>query len=246
MRFRLPAVPAASRPFIAEVGIVVLGVLIALGGERPVSNYLERQEAEFTEAALRAELLNSAKASVERLVIEDCLRQRIAHLDAKLQREGKNWTGDPIAYPPYLFVQPTLASVYRPMRRPWNSDVWQMAISTGMIRHIPRERVSAYSGAYQTIRRMRETNDVEYRTLPSLGPLRADGDLDPNFVADTAVALTQLDMANSTMVGNAHQFLNRLKEMNLGYTPTEAGLAEIVSDQRKIRGGCVKNIKVSF
>ena len=228
-----------------ELAIVTLGVLIALGGERLVSYYLERQEADFTEAALKSELLYSAWSSIERLTIEDCLRKRIAYLDSKLRRSNR-WTADTIPYRPYNYVRPTLATVYRPARRPWNSDVWQMAISSGMVRHIPRERVSAYSRLYQAVRRLRETNDAEYNALSRLGPLRTDQDLDPHSATEASVALTELDLRNSSMVGSATQFLTHLKSMRLGYTAKEIDTSFIVAEQRQLRGACVKDVRVSF
>ena len=154
MPFRLPTAGSGWREFFAEVGIVVLGVLLALSAEQLVSNYLQRQEAEYTEAALKAELGQAAQQAIERLAIGDCLRNRLAHLDAKLQREGTHWTADPLKLT-LADENPALLSVYRPPLRPWTSDVWEMAISSGIIRHIPRERLESYSGIYHSVRRIR-------------------------------------------------------------------------------------------
>lgn len=62
MRFRLPKPLHGWRAFAGEVGIIVLGVLIALGAQEVAQNIQQRSDARDADRAIRGELeLNMAK-----------------------------------------------------------------------------------------------------------------------------------------------------------------------------------------
>ena len=96
MHFHLPKPLHGWREFAGEVGIIVIGVLIALGAEQVVSALHDRREAQLTRRALADEIAVSAADAVERVALEDCLRNRIGELAAKLNTTNGRWTADPM------------------------------------------------------------------------------------------------------------------------------------------------------
>lgn len=81
MRFKLPKPLHGWREFVGEVGIIVLGVLIALGAQQIVEAMQTRQRIKETRAALDAELSRNLAAFEWRVSQRPCLRSRVDELD---------------------------------------------------------------------------------------------------------------------------------------------------------------------
>jgi hypothetical protein len=81
MHFHLPKPLHGWRAFAGEVGIIVVGVLIALAAEQVVVWAHERDDMVQLRSALRSELADS-RARWESIRAEDrCTEQRLADLD---------------------------------------------------------------------------------------------------------------------------------------------------------------------
>ena len=84
MLLRLPKPLNGWRIFAGEVGVIVLGVLIALGAQQAVETFQWRSETTATEAALEEEIMDSVEVADERVAVSPCLQRRIAQLGSKL------------------------------------------------------------------------------------------------------------------------------------------------------------------
>ena len=103
MHVRLPKPLHGWRAFAGEVGIIVLGVLIALGAQQVAEGVQERGEARDADRAIRGELqLNMAKLR-SRAEKKACVDARIAELQALIDSaeagggtiKTPNWVGRP-------------------------------------------------------------------------------------------------------------------------------------------------------
>jgi hypothetical protein len=81
MRFKLPKPLHGWREFVGEVGIIVLGVLIALGAQQVVETMQTRQRIKETRAALDAELSRNLAAFEWRVKQRPCLQPRVDELN---------------------------------------------------------------------------------------------------------------------------------------------------------------------
>jgi hypothetical protein len=81
MHIHLPKPLHGWREFAGEVGIIVLGVLIALGAEQFVESLHWRHEVHETRKAIDAELSRDLAALQFRLDQRGCVAQRVAELD---------------------------------------------------------------------------------------------------------------------------------------------------------------------
>ena len=72
--FVFPSRCTAGVQFAGEVGIIVIGVLIALGAQQLVENWRWRSEVRETDERLREEVGYSLSNAYERLAIDACLR----------------------------------------------------------------------------------------------------------------------------------------------------------------------------
>src|SRR4051794_36738783 len=99
MHFHLPKPLHGWREFAGEVGIIVLGVLIALGAEQVVQAVRQRSEARDAESEIRAELEQNIAKLKSRSAVRACVDKRIAELQDLI---GSGATGGPIVTPNWV------------------------------------------------------------------------------------------------------------------------------------------------
>ena len=89
------------REFLKEVGIIVLGVLIALGAEQAVARLHELRLADETRATARAELSAGLRNFINRRAIQACIDRRLDAVSGLLLAADKpgyvapHWIGRP-------------------------------------------------------------------------------------------------------------------------------------------------------
>jgi hypothetical protein len=84
MHVHLPKPLHGWRAFVGEVGIIVLGVLIALGAEQLVEQIHQRQEAAQADRIIRGELAFNLGRLQSRLQIRSCVDWRIEEIERLL------------------------------------------------------------------------------------------------------------------------------------------------------------------
>jgi hypothetical protein len=106
MHFHLPKPLHGWREFVGEVGIIVLGVLIALAAQQVVETMQTQQRIRETRAALDAELSRNLAAFEWRVGQRGCLRSRVDELDrwAAGMAAGKSVTLKKEITPPRYFA----------------------------------------------------------------------------------------------------------------------------------------------
>ena len=72
MHFHLPKPLHGWRVFVGEVGIIVMGVLIALGTQQMVEEFHWREEVRLTEEALTNEIALSLVSVAEKQMLGAC------------------------------------------------------------------------------------------------------------------------------------------------------------------------------
>ena len=253
MNFHLPKPLHGWREFTGEVGIIVLGVLIALGFGQVVQEWQWHQDVGTTRKALDNELATAAAQGAERLSIENCLRDRISELTARLNSSNGHWTGDPIQ--PGAGVKPTPHWDNRSMRRVytvpltgWSQDAWDAAKSSGVLNHMSHEEVASYSDVYGAIAGMRDFQSQELTLESSISYLSTDQQLDNQSRIDVLEKLGQLDSLNAVNAGLSALIIEQIKGLHLHVD--QAGFArnlqEMVAGERRYRGACVKDVQIEF
>ncbi len=102
MRFHLLKPMHGWRQFGGEVGIIVLGVLIALGAQQLAQNIQQRSEADEARGAVRGELEVNMSRLASRATQKHCVENRIEEIQALLDKASSNpsittpgWVGRP-------------------------------------------------------------------------------------------------------------------------------------------------------
>ena len=129
------------RVFAGEVGVIVLGVLIALGAQQVVETIHDREAVAQLRSALRAELADDRARWEDMRASDACTRQRLEALD--------RWSS----------TAPAQAKLVRPYRLMlWNmhSSSWDIAKASPAAAHIPLDERLTYADLYAGIDNWRD------------------------------------------------------------------------------------------
>ena len=155
MQFHLPKPLHGWREFFGEVGIIVLGVMIALGAGQAIENWRSGQTLKETEIRLRAELGVNLANAYERLTITECLTGRIIDLRDKLTTLGNDWTADHVKLAQDVYID-AFPAVYRSPGRTWAQEAWHTATNNDGLNYAPAEQVSQLASHYSSVAQMKQ------------------------------------------------------------------------------------------
>lgn len=241
--FHLPKPLHGWRAFIGEVGIIVLGVLIALGAEQIVEGihrrYLARQAVDY----IRSELAYDSAFAAERVAIGDCMRGGFTDVRKRLMDSAENWpglhgqriAGAPTMVPSRsLFAsQPFLTSPHRL----WPTSAWTAATSSGVFNQGER-RFFNYAALYAMVEWLGRLQDHEIADYSRLPPLDVPQRLDPNSRLQLLRDLSTLDADNADIERLASVFVGAARRN--GIPPDASWLARVIGPDAHRRGICVK------
>lgn len=149
--FHLPKPLHGWREFVGEVGIIVLGVLIALGAEQAVEKVRVHDQIRRAEAALRLELAeDDGPQAYGRLLIVHCL-------DAQLVR-----IYDGAGHVPTAQLRAWVLD-YIPPFRTWDNEAWKLVQGSDVGGHMGSESLIAWSAPYRIIPGLNDHNHQEDR-----------------------------------------------------------------------------------
>ena len=135
MHFHLPKPLHGWREFAGEVGIIVIGVLLALGAEQILENIHWHHQLAVEGRALNSEVVSNLDAVQTRMVLEPCIRRRLEEL-------GQVLNGHPEKAPRLI------GSVGIPIPSEGSKGAWNIAVASGTLSHMPLEEQLDYSGAF--------------------------------------------------------------------------------------------------
>jgi hypothetical protein len=241
MHVRVPKPLHGWRAFAGEVGIIVLGVMIALAAGQIVENihedYLSRQAIDH----IRAELAYDSAFAAERVAIGDCMRASFTDLRQRLVASGDNWSGlqgkavnGAPRQPGSLFASPPpLSSPHRL----WPTSAWTAATTSGVFNE-GQGRFFNYAALYAMVDWLGRLQDPEIEDHAKLMPLDLPQKLDPSARLQLLRDLGSVDADNADMERLAAVFVTAARKN--GIPPDSKWLGGVVSSDARSRGNCVK------
>jgi hypothetical protein len=136
MRFKLPKPLHGWREFVGEVGIIVLGVLIALGAQQLVESWQWRQEVQAERASLLKEVSDVLSIIAVRDAQVPCVDQRLAEIHTILERHRR---GEPLGL---------IRKISHPTQASASTGTWQIALAGQALTHMPHDEKLAFSDAF--------------------------------------------------------------------------------------------------
>jgi hypothetical protein len=183
MHFHLPKPLHGWREFAGEVGIIVLGVLIALTAEQIVGTLHWRNEVVDARSALDREIAYDLGAVQKRQEEAPCIDRRLLEIRALLSGRSSGLR----SVPRTPLGQPQL---WRP-----RTDVWQAAVGGQVAEHIPLATRIGYAELYSRLQWYAQKAEDETDAWSVLAEVDDPGDLGPEDVAAVRQARSRAQVA---------------------------------------------------
>ena len=228
MHFHLPKPLHGWREFAGEVGIIVVGVLIALAFEQVAEGMRWRSAVADSEAAMRKELSEDDGPQVfERLAFSPCIDAQIDALQAGLVRErdaGVPFRPAPLVVPAYFT---------------WDSDAYRQATASNTLSHMPTAQSYAWSSPYTLMTEMDAANLRENADYAELQMLSATPE-HPSEQMRAALlsALARVRGDNKLMTLLATKFVIYSTEPGITFTADEKRL--LITRDKALFPACAK------
>ncbi len=136
MEIHKPKAVHGWREFVGEIGIIVIGVLIALGAEQAVEQLHWRERIHEVHEQLLAETSSNALSALEWLTISHCLDGQLIAADQQAWQARRSGS-----------LQPAERR-FSPELVQFTSDSWLNARSLQVADHLRPQEVKAFTRAY--------------------------------------------------------------------------------------------------
>lgn len=190
------------RELSGEVGIIVLGVLIALGAEQVVQTFNQRREMRELRAAVDNEIAYGLRTYVARLRQNDCADARLAELHQWLQswRDGR----------PKMLA----GMISAPRSGPVGSSVWASR-DPEVMSQMPLRLKLAYGSIYDEFANNEVQRLDERMTWLTLAEYDGADQLDVSSLMRLQGLLTRARWRADNITGNARYITDLAKGMGI-------------------------------
>ena len=225
MHFHLPKPLHGWRAFVGEVGIIVVGVLIALAAEQAVEDWRWHDRVGRAEAAMRLELAeDDGPQAYGRLIIGPCLDSEIA----RIHDGGGN-------LPTSRLREVVLA--YAPPYATWDSEAWKTVLGSDVGSHMGPERLVQWSSPYRIMPGLTESNARERQlTIEIYEDLPATGNPSASDLQKLRQDAAQLRLLNAQLYRGSQLMLSRTRQLDASVAPSTR--RDLLRLARALYGAC--------
>jgi hypothetical protein len=209
MHFRLPKPLHGWREFAGEVGIIVVGVLIALGAEQVVETFNWHERAQHARQALMPELTTHYDEAVEWRTVEPCIASQLDILEKRLLASADR--NDPAP----TFTERGLTFVLRAPSRPYASAVWQSVLAEGVSSHLTEKERFDLGIYYQQLHDIDDLDKQLTASVTRLYSLSRPIPLDASARLSLLQSTDDIRDANQWMGIMTSQLVALLVDMNM-------------------------------
>lgn len=203
MHVHVPKPLHGWREFVGEVGIIVLGVLIALSAEQIVELVHWKNEVAETREALDASIASSRVQALERMHDNGCIAKQIAAVKRVVATgEGMrsiNVVGAPV--------------------RSWEKSSWATAMASGVVTHMSLAERTDYATTYDLIAVLERSNADEFTVWSDLASLNETDrmtDMSPDRLYSDLARAAAL---NDLMVAASEQLNEEAGKLGIRLSP---------------------------
>lgn len=230
MRFRLLPRPIDGwRRFFGEVGVITLGVLLALGADQIAKAINNAHDVNEAKAVLALELGEAEGQAVIRERMSPCIEMRLDEVSRIVDRAAESGRLPPVG----------------PLRQPyyytWPSGGWDSVVQGEVAGHMDEELIQGLSGAYQFVAHLNALQIEEVDAWTRLyaivvGPGRSFGELD---AANARTAISEARMLDRFIALNAIRLVQVLDSYDV---QRDAASRQVYADEETERAGACRPI----
>jgi hypothetical protein len=212
MHFHLPKPLHGWREFLGEVGIIVIGVLLALTAEQVVESLHWRAEVRDAKSALRQDMAQTNRVFAYRVAAHDCVARRLEKVSNIIEEAAQH-------------KAPTsVGDVFPDIGNALFENAWETTRAGQVLQHFDRKSLSLYGAYYTQIENVHEFVMREGDDWGILRALRGNPNrLAPPDIAGMRVALMHASFENDIIAGIALDELGYSKALGVGVPQPDRG-----------------------
>lgn len=211
MHVHLPKPLHGWRQFVGEVGVIVLGVLIAIGFEQMVERLHWATEVRAARSALREEMQQPDRVFAYRVAAQPCIARRLEEIDVLVERTAKH------------AQVPRVGSVIPDIGNALNDNVWETYRASQTLAHFGDRELGLLGVYYTQLGNVRRFEGEENRDWGVIGVIEGDPSrLGPVDVAGIRVAIKNARFDNSIIAAIAADELDYSRRFGVAGPPADA------------------------
>ena len=245
MHLHAPKPPHSWSDLFREVGVIAVGILLALAAEQVIEALRWREQVRIAEGGIKAELRQASILAYERLIIQPCLRGQIRVLHDSLAQPGP-WAAAPMQMG--TLIRSELPQAYRAPNRLFVADIWKNALVSGVIGHLTADRVAQLSSLYFMINELDRLQGEETRAASRLAAMSEAGDASRDTRIGLRGDLAEIDRINALMALTAQQLIEAQQSAHRHYDKAaiEKDRLEALTYDRTEHGACVADLPLDL
>ena len=213
MEFHKPRPIHNWREFLKEVGIIVLGVSIALTGEQAVEWWHWRSEVAKAREVIATEMAQNLVGAILRLRTQGCIERRLDTLTDILDAASRSGQLPPVG------------EIGQPPPRQWRNGAWESVVAAETATHFPRQQLADLGSLYELVARMEGLAQFNLQAWSELYPMIGPGRrLDPASEADLRKALSMARAVNRNYATLAITMVIRTRPLGLPFSSSDLKL----------------------
>lgn len=198
MEFHKPKPVHDWREFLSEIGVIVIGVLIALSAEQVVETLHWRAETAEAQTAMKEDLQGSADEAYRRVHSKACYDRWLDTVDRMIVAGGPKG--------PIRMMSGPIST--------WSQAAWQSAVASGAISHLSSDSRTAYSSVFSLLGTIQTMNIREFELWQDLQTLdRGAGDATSRDRLRSDIA--RLRGLNGIIALGSQQFLDQAADIGV-------------------------------
>jgi hypothetical protein len=198
------------REFLTEIGVVVLGVCIALAAEQAVEAIHWHDKVVEARGVIATELAGNVSNALERMGKEACGERRLDTLAQILDSASRTGRLPPVG-----------SIGWMPLRQ-WTSGAWDGVMASQTVTHFPRLQLTNLAFAYGYIRKADMFIQPEIEAWTDLNAMVGPGRrLDPAAEDRLRTALGRARYYNRTISVLGMRIVQMIKRQDITFSPDD-------------------------
>lgn len=227
MEIHKPKPVHSWRELLTEIGVVVIGVCIALGAEQAVEWVHWREQVKEAREVVASEMARNISYGIQRIRMAHCQAQRLQDLGNILNAAAVRGSLPPVA------------SAGTAGQSPWSTGAWESVVASQAASHFSRGQLAALSLVYRRVERIETWNRQEMEAWSVIqGMAGPDRKLASTEEAELRKAINLALYLNSVIAISSGRMIRQVMSEDLPFTSEDRQQMAAAMKYQRADGTC--------